>query len=129
MCLRRHEWASAWRAAEQIVECRPKDSGPAQTRPPIWLGVFLVARCGGISRSLAAIASAETRNVRWMTTWAMSASRCRRRRLMNVFSRWIEEMPMIAVASLTFSTQALTCDSHSGWSGWPSRFIRETNVS
>ena len=34
--------------------------------------------------------------------------------LMKVFSRWIELMPMIAVASLTFSTEALTCESHSG---------------
>ena len=36
---------------------------------------------------------------------------------MNVRSRWIDEMPMIAVASLTLSTDAFTCDSHSGWSG------------
>jgi hypothetical protein len=28
---------------------------------------------------------------------------------------------MMAVASLILSTPALTCDSHSGWSGWPSR--------
>ena len=49
--------------------------------------------------------------------------------LMKVLSRWIEEMPMIAVASLTFSTEALTCDSHSGWSGWLSRRMRETKVS
>jgi len=34
--------------------------------------------------------------------------------LMNVLSRWIDEMPMIAVASFTFSTDAFTCDSHSG---------------
>ena len=38
-------------------------------------------------------------------------------------------MPMMAVASLTFSTEALTWLSHSGWSGWPSRFMRETKVS
>ena len=48
---------------------------------------------------------------------------------MKVFSRWIDEMPMIAVASFTLSTEALTCDSHSGWSGWPCRFMRETKVS
>ena len=48
---------------------------------------------------------------------------------MKVFSRWIDEMPMIAVASFTFSTEAFTCDSHSGWSGWPSRYRRETKVS
>jgi hypothetical protein len=48
---------------------------------------------------------------------------------MNVRRRWIDEMPMIAVASFTFSTLALTCDSHSGWSGCDSRFMRETNVS
>ena len=28
-------------------------------------------------------------------------------------------MPMIAIASLIFSTLALTWLSHSGWSGWP----------
>ena len=38
---------------------------------------------------------------------------------MKVRSRWIEEMPMIAIASLIFSTLALTWLSHSGWSGWP----------
>ena len=35
-------------------------------------------------------------------------------------------MPMIAVASFTLSTLALTCDSHSGWSGWPSSRMRDT---
>jgi hypothetical protein len=49
--------------------------------------------------------------------------------LMKVFRRWIDEMPMIAVDSLILSTPALTCDSHSGWSGWPSRSSRETKVS
>ena len=48
---------------------------------------------------------------------------------MKVLSRWIEEMPMIAIASFTFSTEALTWLSHSGWSGWPSRRRRETKVS
>src|SRR5690606_36878331 len=48
---------------------------------------------------------------------------------MKVFSRWIEEMPMIAIASFTFSTEALTWLSHAGWSGWPSRRRRETKVS
>src|SRR5690606_24261853 len=48
---------------------------------------------------------------------------------MKVFSRWIEEMPMIAIASFTLSTEALTWLSHSGWSGWPSRPRRETKVS
>ena len=48
---------------------------------------------------------------------------------MNVFSRWIEELPMIAIASFTLSTLALTWLSHSGWSGWPSRFSRDTKVS
>ena len=33
---------------------------------------------------------------------------------MKVCSRCIDEMPMIAVASYTFSTPAFTCDSHSG---------------
>ena len=40
---------------------------------------------------------------------------------MKVFSRWIDEMPMIAVASFTLSTEAFTVESHSGWSGWPSQ--------
>ena len=48
---------------------------------------------------------------------------------MNVLSRWIELMPMIAIASFTFSTLALTWLSHSGWSGWPSRSRRDTKVS
>ena len=38
---------------------------------------------------------------------------------MNVFNRWIELMPMIAMASFTLNTLALTWLSHSGWSGWP----------
>ena len=41
---------------------------------------------------------------------------------MKVRSRWIDEMPMIAIASLIFSTLALTWLSHSGSSGWPLRF-------
>ena len=41
---------------------------------------------------------------------------------MKVRSRWIEEMPMIAIASLILSTLALTWDSHSGWSGCFCRF-------
>lgn len=32
----------------------------------------------------------------------------------NVLSRWIELMPMMAIASLTLSTEALTWPSHSG---------------
>ena len=36
---------------------------------------------------------------------------------------------MIAMASLIFSTLALTCDSHSGWSGCFCSSIRDTNVS
>jgi len=48
---------------------------------------------------------------------------------MKVFRRWIELMPMIAVASLTLSTLAFTWDSHSGWSGWSSSRRRETKVS
>ena len=38
-------------------------------------------------------------------------------------------MPTIAIASFTFSTLALTWESHSGWSGWSLRLIRETKVS
>jgi hypothetical protein len=48
---------------------------------------------------------------------------------MKVFSRWMELMPMMAVASFTFSTEAFTWLSHSGWSRWPSRFMRLTKVS
>ncbi|CFO69877.1 Uncharacterised protein [Bordetella pertussis] len=48
---------------------------------------------------------------------------------MKVRSRWIDEMPMMAMASLTLSTLALTWLSHSGWSGWSSRRRRETKVS
>lgn len=47
----------------------------------------------------------------------------------NIWSRCTEEMPTIAVASLTFSTLELTCESHSGWSRWPWRPMRETKVS
>ena len=38
----------------------------------------------------------------------------RPRASMNVFSRWIDEIPTIAIASLIFSTLALTWSSHSG---------------
>jgi hypothetical protein len=38
-------------------------------------------------------------------------------------------MPMIAVASLTFNTDAFTWFSHSGWSGCDSSRSRETKVS
>ena len=48
---------------------------------------------------------------------------------MKVFSRWMDEMPMIAMASFTFSTLALTWLSHSGWSGCFSSPMRETKVS
>ena len=33
------------------------------------------------------------------------------------------------VPSFTFNTLAFTWDSHSGWSGWLSSSIRDTNVS
>ena len=65
----------------------------------------------------------------WIVVCAISTLASYEFALMNVFSRWIDEMPMIAVASLTLSTLALTCDSHSGWSGWLSSRIRDTNVS
>src|SRR6218665_742171 len=48
---------------------------------------------------------------------------------MKVLSRWIELMPMMAVASLTLSTEALTWLSHWGGAGWSSRGRRETKVS
>ena len=38
------------------------------------------------------------------------------------------EMPMMAVESLIFRTPALTWDSHSSWSGWPSRSSARQNV-
>ena len=65
----------------------------------------------------------------WIAVCHMSVFSSYAAALMNVLSRWIDEMPMMAVASFTLSTDALTCDSHSGWSGWSSRFIRDTNVS
>ena len=80
-------------------------------------------------RSTAATASADSRNVTWIIVCEISIFSSYEFALMNVFSRWIDEMPMIAVASFTLSTLALTCDSHSGWSGWPSSRIRDTNVS
>jgi hypothetical protein len=45
--------------------------------------------------------------------------------LMKVCRRWIEEIPTIAIASFTLRTLALTWESHSGWSGWFLRLIRE----
>ena len=46
------------------------------------------------------------------------------------FFGWgIAQMPMIAIASFTFSTEALTWLSHSGWSGWSSSPRREMKVS
>ena len=48
---------------------------------------------------------------------------------MNVRSRWIDEIPTMDIASFVLSTFALTWLSHSGWSGWPSSRMRETNVS
>ncbi|MNF14224.1 hypothetical protein D3C80_2163540 [compost metagenome] len=47
----------------------------------------------------------------------------------NVFSRWIDEIPISAIDSLTLSTPALTWSSHSGSSGWLSMPRRETKVS
>ncbi len=76
-----------------------------------------------------AIARAENRNTTWITVCAISTRSGSAAALMKVFSRWIELMPMIAVASLTLSTEAFTCESHSGWSGWSSRLRRETKVS
>ena len=82
-----------------------------------------------MTRSAAAMAIAESRKVMWMPTCAMMVFSSYAAALMKVFSRWIYEMPMIAVASFTFSTEAFTCESHSGWSGCDSRPMRETNVS
>ena len=72
-------------------------------------------------------------NARWMTVCHSSTSvplvSMIVRASMKLRSRWIEEMPMIDMASLVLSTFALTCESHSGWSGWPSSLMRDTNVS
>ena len=48
----------------------------------------------------------------WMIVCHIIIDSFRLPALMNVFSRWIELMPMIAVASLTLSTDALTWLSH-----------------
>ena len=63
---------------------------------------YRAAGASGIRRSLAAMAIADSRNVMWMPICAISVFSSYAAALMNVLSRWIEEMPMIAVASLTF---------------------------
>ena len=65
----------------------------------------------------------------WITVCAINTLGSYEPALMKVFNRWMDEVPMIAIASLVLSTEALTCDSHSGWSGWLSKFMRETKVS
>ena len=42
----------------------------------------------------------------WMTVCAISTFGSYDAALMNVFSKWIDEMPLIAVASLTLSRRA-----------------------
>src|SRR5512139_3451350 len=83
----------------------------------------------GMCLSIYAIETADTMNAMWIMVCHCMTWTVRLGALMKVFSRWIDEMPMIAVASLTLSTFALTCDSHSGSSGWPSRLSRDTKVS
>ena len=80
-------------------------------------------------RSVYAIAIADRMKTMCITVCAMITSILYELALMKVFSRWMDEMPMMAIASFVFSTDAFTCDSHSGWSGWSSRCMRETNVS
>lgn len=58
------------------------------------------------------MAMAETTNDRWMSVCHISVFSSKFCALMKVFSRWMDEMPMMAVASFTLSTPALTCDSH-----------------
>ena len=84
---------------------------------------------GERKRSIAARATAETTKVRWITVCQSIVSEEVLAALMKVCRRWIEEMPTIAIASFTLSTLALTWESHSGWSGWFLRLIRETKVS
>lgn len=73
--------------------------------------------------------AAERMNAMWITVPHISEWREVWWTSTNIWSRWTEEMPTMAVASFTFSTLALTCESHSGWSRWPSSPIRETKVS
>jgi len=68
-------------------------------------------------RSTQAIASAESRNATWMITCHMIVCELRCSASINVLSRWIDEMPISAIESFTFSTPALTWSSHSGSSG------------
>ena len=89
-----------------------------------WAGCVCVVR-----RSTHAITSADTRNDTWMITCHMIACIVCWSGLMNVFSRWIDEMLISAIDSLTFSTPAFTWSSHSASSGWPSMPRRDTNVS
>ena len=50
--------------------------------------------------------------------------------LMKVLSRWMELMPMMAMASLTLSTEAFTWLSHSGWSGWlPGSWLTKVSLA
>ena len=49
--------------------------------------------------------------------------------LSHVNASVLKVMPMMAIASFTFKTEAFTWLSHSGWSGWPARVRRETKVS
>ena len=86
--------------------------------------VLAVAQCAAgfasfSSLSVYAIAMADSRKVTWMIVCHIIIDSFRLPALMKVFSRWIELMPMIAVASLTFSTEAFTWLSHSGSSGGP----------
>ena len=67
---------------------------------------------------MAARATAEMTKVMWIIVCQSIVSEEVLAASMKVCSRWIEEMPTIAVASFTLSTFALTCESHSGWSGW-----------
>ena len=69
---------------------------------------------------------AEMMKVRWIRTCHITPLSVKLLRVvprlpasMKVRSSEIEEMPMIAIASLILSTLALTWLSHSGSSGWP----------
>jgi hypothetical protein len=75
------------------------------------------------------LAVADSTKVTWMTTCHSSTLSLFHSAPMKVFSKWMDEIPINAIASFTFSTPALTCDSHSGWSGCPCRCSRDTKVS
>ena len=88
-------------------------------------GVGLSPPGGDIRRSVMAIAMAERK-----ATWNHGLRDQRfleyRSALMKVLSRWIDEMPMIAVASLTFEHRGVDMRKPFRLVGWLSSSMRET---